>query len=56
MIINNVDDEIDKLKVKKIELTNRMNTIIGFDDKELLKQEIGRIDNQISILEKYKKK
>jgi len=56
MDMEDVEEEIEKLKVRKIELTNRMNMTTAFDDKEDLKQDISRITAQIDILEKFKKK
>lgn len=49
-------EEIEKLKLRKVKLTNNMNMTISFDDKEDLKQDIARINEQIDILEKFKKK
>ncbi len=55
MLVEDVEDEIEKLKVRKIELTNKMNMTTSFDDKEEMKADISRIDEQIEILEKLKK-
>jgi hypothetical protein len=54
MNIEDIEDEIGKLKSRKVELTNKMNMTTSFDDKEDLKQDIGRLDAQIEILEKLK--
>jgi len=51
-----IEEEIEKLKLRKIELTNRMNMTTSFDDKEDLKQDVTRIAAQIELLEKFKKK
>lgn len=51
-----IEAEIEKLKSRKIELTNKMNMTTSFDDKEELKQDIGRITAQIQLLEKLKAK
>ena len=56
MKTNDIDGEIDKLKYKKIELANRLNMAISFEDKEEIKLEIQRVQNQIETLEKYKGK
>ncbi len=54
--IDEISEEIEKLKLKKVELTNKMNMTVSFDEKEDLKQDIARINAQIEILEKFKKK
>lgn len=54
--IDEIAEEIEKLKLKKVELTNKMNMTTSFDDKEDLKQDIARINAQIDILGKFKKK
>lgn len=56
MNIEDIEDEIERLKARKIELTNKMNMTTSFDDKEELKQDIGRLTAQIEILEKFKVK
>lgn len=53
--IDDITQEIEKLKLKKIELTNKMNMTVSFDDKEEFKEEIANINAQIGILEKFKK-
>jgi hypothetical protein len=53
--IDDIAEEIEKLKLKKLELTNRMNMAVSFDDKEDIRQEIVRITAQIEILDKFKK-
>jgi hypothetical protein len=55
MDMDDIEEEIEKLKARKIELTNRMNMITSFDDKEDLRQDINRITSQIELLEKLKK-
>ena len=54
MLKSDVEEEIEKLKEKKVEITNKMNLITGFDEKEELKGEIDRIQEQIETLEKFK--
>ena len=54
MLPEDVDKEIDKLKVRIIELTNMMNMSTSFDDKEALKADIDIINKQIEIIEKMK--
>jgi|GEM_PF-3282841 len=54
--IDAIAEEIEKLKLRKVELTNKVNMTVSFDDKEDLKEDIARINAQIEILEKFKKK
>ncbi len=54
MIGKDIDEEIGKLKAKKVEITNRMNLVISFDEKEELQEEMKRIQKQIDTLEKFK--
>ncbi len=54
MIGNDIDEEIGKLKARKVEITNKMNLITSFDEKEELQEEIKRIQKQIDTLEKFK--
>ncbi len=56
MRAEDIEEEVEKLKSRKVELTNRMNMTTSFDDKEELKQDIGRITAQIDLLEKLKAK
>ena len=55
MLIKDVEEEIEKLKVRKIELTSKMNMTTRFDEEEEIKDDIDRIDKQIEILGKFKK-
>ncbi len=48
--------EIEKLKLRKIELTNRLNLTRDYENKEEIKEEIARIAKQIGVLEGYKKR
>jgi hypothetical protein len=56
MLPNEVDAEIEKLKVKKVELTSKLNLVEEFEEKEQIEDEIARIQRQIDILEKLKSK
>lgn len=49
-----IEGEIEKLKLKKVELTNKLNITDDYDEKEDLRADIERIQNQIDILEKFK--
>jgi len=51
-----IDAEIQKLKVKKLELTNKLNVSDDFDEKEEIRNDIQRLQQQIETLEKFKKK
>jgi hypothetical protein len=55
MDTEDIEEEIEKLKARKIELTNSMNMTTSFDDKEELRQDINRITSQVELLEKLKK-
>lgn len=54
MDVSDIEDEIEKLRMKKIEMTNKMNMVTSFEDKEDLKQGISRITDQIALLEKLR--
>ena len=51
-----IDAEIQKLKVKSMELTNRLNISDDFDEKEEIRNDIQRLQQQIDTLDKFKKK
>ncbi|MCX6820585.1 MAG: hypothetical protein NT016_01395 [Candidatus Aenigmarchaeota archaeon] len=52
MMRSDVDEEVDRLKARKVELSNRMNMTTSFDDKDELKEDIIRLDAQIATLER----
>jgi len=54
MMRNDVNEEIDRLKARKVELSNKMNMVTSFDEKDELKEEIGRLNAQIATLEKLR--
>ena len=54
MMGDDVNEEVDRLKARKVELSNRMNMTTSFDEKDELKEEIGRLNSQISTLEKLR--
>jgi hypothetical protein len=56
MLPSEVDAEIERLKVKKVELTSKLNLVEEFEEKEQLESEIAKIQQQIEILEKLKSK
>jgi hypothetical protein len=47
-------EEIEKLKMKIVELTNKVNMTISFDEKEEYQKEIELVKKQIVVLEKLK--
>ncbi len=49
-----IEMEIEKLKMRKVDLTNSMNITTDYEEKETIKEAIGEIQRQISILEKMK--
>ena len=54
MLPNDIDVEIEKLKLKKMDLTNKMNATTDYEEKETLRQDLQSIQQQISTLEKLK--
>jgi hypothetical protein len=56
MEANEIEREIEKLRLKKLELTNKINLTLDYDERDFLEREIERIDKQIQLLEKLKTK
>ncbi len=56
MIAEDADKEIEKLKLKKVELTNKINMTTDFDEKDRFERELAKIGEQIRLLEKLKGK
>jgi len=56
MEYNDIDREIEKLKLRKGELTNKLPIIDDFEEKEAIRLDIQRIQQQIDTLEKFRKK
>ena len=54
MLPEDVEGEIERLKLRKVELTNRLNIIDDYDEKEDLREDIERIQKQIDILERFR--
>jgi hypothetical protein len=54
MMRNDVEGEVGRLKARKVELSSRMNMATSFDEKDELKEEIGRLNAQIVTLEKLR--
>ena len=51
-----IESEIEKLRLKKVELTNKLNIEYDFDEKEEIRKEVQSIQRQIDTLERYKKR
>jgi hypothetical protein len=56
MLPADAEREIEKLKLKKTELTNKINLTNDFDEKEILERQLSAISSQIKLLEKLKGK
>ena len=49
-----LEDEIGRLKARKMEIINKVNLVTSFDEKEDMQNEVNRIQKQIDTLEKFK--
>ena len=49
-----IDDEIERLKMKKVEITHKLNLAEFVDEKEDYTKDLEIIQRQIDILEKLK--
>ncbi|MEM5794528.1 MAG: hypothetical protein QXS48_00145 [Candidatus Aenigmatarchaeota archaeon] len=56
MLAEDAEKEIERLKIRKKELTTKLGLIKDSAQKEMIKNEIKRIDEQINVLEKLKMK
>jgi hypothetical protein len=54
--VDEISVEIEKLKMKKLELTTNLKVVRDFDAKENLISQINKIQNQIKTLERFKNK
>jgi seryl-tRNA synthetase len=54
MLAEDVEKEVERLKNRKKELSTKLGMIRNSNEKEMIKNEIKRIDEQINILEKLK--
>lgn len=52
--MSDIESEIEKLKMKKVEITHRLNMTEFFDEKEEYTKELEIIQRQIDILERMK--
>lgn len=54
MLPEDIEGEIERLKLKKVELINKLNITDDYDEKEEIRADVERIQNQIDTLEKFK--
>ena len=54
MLPEDVESEIERLKLRKVELTSKLNITDDYDEKEDLREDIERIQKQIDTLEIFK--
>ena len=52
--MSDIEDEIDRLKMKKVEITHKLNMTEFVDEKEDYIKELEIIQKQIDILERLK--
>lgn len=50
------DKEIERLKVLKTEISNKMSITNDFNVRDKLQEELARVNSQIRMLEIFKKK
>lgn len=53
---SDIENEIEKLKIKKIDLVNKINLTSSFDEKEEYDRYLDIIQKQINILENMRNK
>lgn len=56
MEVSDIEKEIEKLKMRRVEIVNRINTTHDFDEKEDLRLQASAIQKQIDALERFKRK
>lgn len=52
--MSDIDDEIERLKMKKVEITQKLNMAEFVDEKEEYMKDLEIIQKQIDILERMK--
>lgn len=52
--MSDIDDEIERLKMKKVEITHKINLTEFVDEKEEYMKDLEIIQRQIDILERLK--
>jgi hypothetical protein len=50
------DKEIERLKIIKTEISNKMSLTNDFNERDKLQEELARVNSQIRMLEIFKKK
>jgi len=56
MLPEDVEKEVEKLKLKRTELASKISIITDFDEKEKLEIELANINSQIRLLDKLRGK
>jgi len=51
MMNEDVQAELEKLRLKRVDIANRLNVIDGFEEKEDLRRGLEQIQKQIKLLE-----
>jgi seryl-tRNA synthetase len=54
MLAEDVEKEVERLKNRKKELSTKLSLIRNSEEKETIKKEIKKIEEQINLLEKLK--
>ena len=52
--MSDIDNEIEKLKMRKVEITHKLNMTDFVDEKEEYMKELESIQKQIEVLERLK--
>lgn len=52
--MSDIAEEIERLKMKKVEITHRLNLAEFVDEKQDYADELKRIERQIQVLERLK--
>lgn len=55
-MINDIEQEIERLKMKKVDIVNKMNLTDSFDEKEEYSRYLDIIQKQINVLENMRVK
>jgi hypothetical protein len=56
MLPEDVERDVERLRVKKTELATKINMVADFNEREKLEEELSIISSQITTLEKLKTK
>lgn len=52
--MNDIENEIERLKMKKVEITNKLNLAEYIDEKEEYTKQLEIVQKQIEILERMR--